>query len=194
MLTRENKGGLQLKPYLRSKNIQVEKVSVEDVKKMWFTTSELDKLKLYKGDLLFNEGGDVGRTCIWEDELPECYIQNSVNRVRFKEDNQYYYLLLSTSYHSIGYYDSVVNRVSIPHLTKEKLESIRFLRPPLSEQQKIVEYLDEQTEEIDTLIHLEQNKIELLKEYRQSLISEVVTGKIRVCKEDHSLNLEHQTV
>ena len=35
---------------------------------------------------------------------------------------------------------------------------------------------------------------ELLKEYRQSLISEVVTGKVRVCEEDNSLSLNSQTV
>jgi len=180
MLTNEDKGGYSLKPYLRSKNIQIGKVYIEDIKEMWFSDSELDKLRLHDGDLLFNEGGDVGRTCIWKNELPECYIQNSVNRVRFKEDNQYYFLYLSTLYHSIGYYDSIVNRVSIPHLTKEKLESVRFLRPPKEEQQQIVEYLDKQTEEIDTLIQLEQKKIDTLKEYRQSLISEVVTGKIKV--------------
>jgi type I restriction enzyme S subunit len=78
------------------------------------------------------------------------------------------------------YYDSIVNRVSIPHLTKEKLESVRFLRPPIKEQQEIVKYLDKQTKEIDDLVTMEQNKIELLKEYRQSLISEVITGKIKV--------------
>jgi type I restriction enzyme S subunit len=50
----------------------------------------------------------------------------------------------------------------------------------LVEQQKIIEYLDKQTKEIDDLVSMEQNKIELLKEYRQSLISEVITGKIKI--------------
>jgi len=60
-----------------------------------------------------------------------------------------------------------------------------FLRLPLTipsikEQQQIVEYLDTKTQEIDTLIEKESNRIDLLKEYRQSLISNVVTGKIDV--------------
>ena len=180
MLTPEDKGGYILKPYLRSQNIQSEIVDVSDVKEMWFSESELDKLKLWKGDLLLNEGGDVGRTCMWDDELEECYIQNSVNRLRFFEDSQKYFLYLSVLYHSVGHYDSIVNRVSIPHLTKEKLESVRFLRPPLSEQNEIVSYLDEHTQLIDKTISIEGKRIELLKEYHQSLISEVVTGKIDV--------------
>jgi restriction endonuclease S subunit len=48
------------------------------------------------------------------------------------------------------------------------------------EQQQIVEYLDEQTQLIDKTISIEEKRIELLKEYRQSLISEVVTGKRKV--------------
>ena len=48
------------------------------------------------------------------------------------------------------------------------------------EQKLIVGYLDSKTKEIDDLVRLEQKKIDLLKEYRQSLISEVVTGKIKV--------------
>ena len=66
--------------------------------------------------------------------------------------------------------------------------------PPLNEQQQIVEYLDEQTVLIDKTISIEEKRIELLREYRQSLISEVVTGKIRVCEEDNSLSLNSQTI
>ena len=52
--------------------------------------------------------------------------------------------------------------------------------PLTSEQTQIVEYLDEQTQKIDSTIEKETQRIELLKEYRQSLISEVVTGKVDV--------------
>jgi type I restriction enzyme S subunit len=61
--------------------------------------------------------------------------------------------------------------------------SIHSIIPPPSEQEQIVSYLDEKTSEIDKTIELEKKKIELLKEYRQSLISNVVTGKIKVVSE-----------
>ena len=54
---------------------------------------------------------------------------------------------------------------------------------PLSEQQDIVEYLDSETQTIDQTISLEEQKIDLLNEYKQSLISEVVTGKVNVQEE-----------
>lgn len=52
--------------------------------------------------------------------------------------------------------------------------------PPLSEQHEISDYLDQKTAEIDATITKFRTQIEKLKEYRQSLISEVVTGKIDV--------------
>ena len=70
--------------------------------------------------------------------------------------------------------------VSYPGIQTEKLMSIKVLLPPISEQTQIVEYLDEHTKKIDSTIEKETQRTELLKEYRQSLISEVVTGKIDV--------------
>ena len=61
--------------------------------------------------------------------------------------------------------------------------SMFTITPPFREQAQIVDFLDCKTEQIDELISAEQRKIELLKEYRQSLISEAVTGKIDVRNE-----------
>ena len=74
--------------------------------------------------------------------------------------------------------------VSYPSIQSEKLMSNLILIVPENEQHQIVEYLDSKTKEIDDLVHLEQKKIDLLKEYRQSLISEVVTGKIKVTTDE----------
>jgi type I restriction enzyme, S subunit len=70
--------------------------------------------------------------------------------------------------------------MGIPHVDGDFIRSLSLLTPPLPEQEQIVKYLDTQTTEIDKLVSIEQRRIETLKEYRQSLISEVVTGKIKV--------------
>jgi len=67
-----------------------------------------------------------------------------------------------------------------PNIGMGVIENIRIIVPPLSEQTQIVKYLDEQTQKIDSTVEKESQRIELLKEYRQSLISEVVTGKVDV--------------
>ena len=61
-----------------------------------------------------------------------------------------------------------------------KLCLLKLNLPPLRKQQKIIDYLDQKTQETNKLIAAERRKIELLQEYRQSLISEAVTGKIDV--------------
>ena len=71
-----------------------------------------------------------------------------------------------------------------PNIGMGIIENLRIVVPPISEQTQIVSYLDEQTQLIDKNIQTEERKIELLKEFRQSLISEVVTGKIKVCNDE----------
>jgi restriction endonuclease S subunit len=61
--------------------------------------------------------------------------------------------------------------------------NITIIVPPLPEQTQIANFLDHKTKQIDELSSNEQRSIELLKEYRQTLISEVVTGKIDVRSE-----------
>ena len=53
--------------------------------------------------------------------------------------------------------------------------------PPLSEQKQIVSYLDAKCAKIDKLITNITKEIERIKEYKQRLISDVVTGQIKVC-------------
>jgi type I restriction enzyme S subunit len=69
---------------------------------------------------------------------------------------------------------------TFPSVVKEDVDNFIIPSPPLPEQEQIVSYLDQKTGEIDSTIDSEKKKIDLLKEYRQSLISSVITGKIKV--------------
>jgi type I restriction modification DNA specificity domain protein len=70
--------------------------------------------------------------------------------------------------------------MGVPHLTQENLKSVRIPLPHIEEQKEIADYLDAKCAEIDDLIKVKQEKIGTLKEYRQSLIFEAVTGKIEL--------------
>lgn len=52
--------------------------------------------------------------------------------------------------------------------------------PPRDEQDSIVEFLDTQKNRIESMIQLEENRIRLLSEFRQSLISTIITGTIEI--------------
>ena len=60
------------------------------------------------------------------------------------------------------------------------LKSIPFVVPPPSEQQAIVEYIETKLSKIDTFIADLQAEIDYLKEFKQRLISDAVTGQIKV--------------
>ena len=68
----------------------------------------------------------------------------------------------------------------MPRVSPEIIMGSYLPFPPLPEQNQISEYIDKQTQKIDTTIKKETKRIKFLKEYRKSLISEVVTGKIDV--------------
>lgn len=67
-----------------------------------------------------------------------------------------------------------------PKLTKDAVANIKVIVPPLIEQNVIVDFINNCSSSIDSIVDKIYTQIEKLKEYRQSLISEAVTGKIDV--------------
>ena len=67
------------------------------------------------------------------------------------------------------------------NINYSKLKQFSIPVPPLSEQKQIVSYLDAKCAKIDKLIAHITKEIERIKEYKQRLISDVVTGQIKVC-------------
>lgn len=181
MLCNENKGGYSLRPYLKSKNIGWENVITDDVENMWFSDKELETYKIKENDLLVSEGGEVGKTCIWKNELEECYIQNSVHKLTLFEDClPEYYLFWMGMLGEIGYFKAIVNQVSIAHLTRDKIVKVVCLYPPMQEQSQIVSHIKTETAKIDQAIAKAEKEIELIKEYREAMIAEAVVGKLDV--------------
>lgn len=72
---------------------------------------------------------------------------------------------------------------TIPDLNHGDFLSVPFISPSFKEQQSITNFLDRETEKIDTLINKISIQIEKLKEYRTALISAAVTGKVDVREE-----------
>ena len=67
------------------------------------------------------------------------------------------------------------------NINYSKLKQSFIPVPPLSEQRAIVSYITDKTSKIDALTSKLQQEIEAIKEYKQRLISDVVTGQIKVC-------------
>ena len=73
---------------------------------------------------------------------------------------------------------TTVNGVKVYSVTRGHLRRCKLFIPPIEEQKSIVAYLDKKTEQINELVAAKQKQIELLKEYKQSLIANAVTKGI----------------
>ena len=92
-----------------------------------------------------------------------------------------FYLMLSNRF--IEYCDSISYGAKMPRTAVDDILNTKIPIPLDQEKLQIANFLDHKTEQINELIAAEQRKIERLKEYRQSLISEAVTGKIDIRNE-----------
>lgn len=167
-----------LEKYLKSKNVGWLNLCLDDnaVEEMFFNETEKELYKLREGDIVMNEGGDIGKVALWHDTGYDCYIQNSINKITSSNGVipaflTYYLYSVSMS----GYFWSIVSQISIAHLTKEKLANTPIILPPLTEQRTIASYLDRKVGQIDALISGKEKMVEDLKAYRSSLITETVT-------------------
>ena len=167
-----------LENYLCAANIKWLGVNTEVNKQMYFNDLEKEEYLLIPGDVLLMEGGLAGTACIYQNEFSPCYMQNSVLRCRCKTIgyNKYLYYWIFAIYH-LGYIDSICNRATIQHYTKEKVENTPILVNAISEQESIAKMLDSKCAQIDSLIAEKESLIADLTEYKKSLIFEVVTGK-----------------
>ena len=168
--------------FLRSQNIHFGGLRLDDV--VFITETIHNNMKnsqIKRGDVLLNiTGGSIGRCCVVgiSDEMN---VNQHVSILRTKESllNHFLNYFLSSS---IGQEQVVFNQTGANRegLTSENIKNFKLALPNLVEQQEIIEHLDIKTQKIESTIDKESQRIELLKEYRQSLISEVVTGKIDV--------------
>ena len=136
------------------------------------------------GDIAFNVmtawKGGIGMSD-YEGIISPAY---QVCRPTTKVVTKYFHYLFRTDLYKMLFDMASYQVVDQRHnLYYESFKNIFAIFPPFSEQVQIVDFLDRKTGQIDELITIEGQKVELLKEYRQSLISHVVTGKIDVRNE-----------
>jgi len=161
--------------YLKALHVQWEKVQTNDLPVMWASKYELDKYSVQKGDLLVCEGGEVGRAGILKDDLNNVIIQNSLHRVRSKNNLNAFLMYVLENAASKNWFEILCNKATIAHFTGDKFSALRIPIPPLPEQRAIAAYLNRETGRIDALIAKKQRLLSLLSEQRTALISRTVT-------------------
>lgn len=139
------------KKYLCSINVYWNRIDLTKIKETPFDESDCQKYSLTKGDLLVCEGGDYGRSAVW-DKDDEMYYQNALHRIRFFQNlNPYFYMYCMEAFKNMLLLEEVAKGMTIKHLTQDALYSLLFPLPPLTEQYRIVEKLEQLLGEVDKL-------------------------------------------
>ena len=150
-----------------------------------FKSLEPSKAKDYlldKGDVLFaRSGATVGKTFLFNADIKACYagylIKASCDKRRMLPEYLYYYTQ-SGAYEC--WKNSVFIQSTIQNIGADKYQMMYIPVPSKDEQKQIVEYTMRKSQIFDAAISKAQHQVELLQEYKQSLITEVVTGKRKV--------------
>ena len=171
------------KPYLGNINVQWDRFDLGEVKTMLFKDEELDKFRVYPGDLMVCEGGVPGRCAIWKSD-EEMYYQKAIHRIRCTPGvltAGYCRLVLQYIVNS-HQLDNEFTGTTIKHLPARVLEQWIIPLPPMPEQVRMVRAFECIEPLVDAYGCLEDScerlDAELPERLRKSILQEAVQGKL----------------
>ena len=174
-----NKKG-ELYQYITTSNLYWDKFELTTLKEMYFTEDELDKCTAKKGDLLVCEGGDIGRSAIWNYDY-DIRIQNHIHKLR-----SFMPICTRFFYHILYLYKGIGNiggkGIGIQGLSSGALHNILLPFPSLNEQQRIVSKIEDLIPIVDKYEKSEEalNKLnaEIFDKLKKSVLQEAIQGKL----------------
>ncbi|MFH6971820.1 restriction endonuclease subunit S [Flavobacterium petrolei] len=177
-LVQKGEGAISLSP----SNIKNHLLNIDDCTYLsWEKYHESPEIKIYENDIvLVKTGSTIGKTAIIPANTPEMTLNPQL--VVFKDIKLnplfLYYMMVSNYFQ--GYFSIYTAGGSTPAISQEKINNFKITFPKIEEQIQISNFIAKKELEIKSIITKSQLEIELLKEYKTALISEVVTGKVDV--------------
>ena len=143
-----NKGNTAgtLMEYITTSNLYWDGFRLDHLKMMPFEESEIERCQAIKGDLLVCEGGDVGRSCIWDYDFP-IMLQNHIHKLRPYIDvcTKFFYYIFYL-YNVTGVIGG--KGIGIQGFSAKALHNTLVPLPPLQEQQRIVAQIEKLFEQL----------------------------------------------
>ena len=143
-----NKGNTQgkLMKYITTSNLYWDGFVLDSLKTMPFEINEIERCMAVKGDLLVCEGGDIGRSCIWNYDFP-IMLQNHIHKLRpyIQVWTKYFYYVLYL-YNLTGLIGG--KGIGIQGFSSKALHNTLVPLPPLQEQQRIVAQIEKLFEQL----------------------------------------------
>lgn len=177
-LVQKGEGAISLSP----SNIKNHILNIDDCTYLsWEKYNESPEIKIFENDIiLVKTGSTIGKTAIIPNGTPEMTLNPQL--VVFKDIKLnpvfLYYIMISNYFQ--GYFSIYTAGGSTPAISQEKINNFKITFPSELEQLEISSFISQKESEIKKIISKTQQEIELLKEYKTALVSEVVTGKVDV--------------
>lgn len=144
----------------------------------YYSDLELEPDKYcHKGDLLYAWSASFG-PYIWDEDntIYHYHIWKVLLSEQYEKKYAYYVLDAISNFKRGDVHGSTMT-----HITMDSMNNSVIPLPPLDEQREIVAHIERETAKVDHALQQAERQIELLQELRQSVITEVVTGKRKVC-------------
>lgn len=140
MLDAKKQTGKCMFPYLANINVQWFRFDLTDLKQMDFDDADQQEFALRDGDVLVCEGGVVGRSCIWHNQIEKCFFQKALHRVRCNREFLIPEFLVWWFYWNSEnhVFDILGKKTTIAHLPGEKLKTLDIALPPIKLQREFV--------------------------------------------------------
>lgn len=160
--------------WVRIEDVTASIYYLENTKQKLSLLGQSLSVALEPGSLFLSIAGSVGKPIITK--IKCCIHDGFVYFPSFKGNTEFLCRVFASGrlYEGLGKLGTQLN------LNTETVGSIKIGWPPSEEQSEIVEFINKETEGMDSAITFVQNEIKLTHEYRTRFISDVVTGKIDV--------------
>ena len=143
-----NKGNTKgkLMKYVTTSNLYWDGFVLDNLKEMSFKENEIERCMAVKGDLLVCEGGDIGRSCIWNYDFP-IMLQNHIHKLRpyIPVCTKFFYYIFNL-YNLTGLIGG--KGIGIQGFSSKALHNTLVPLPPLKEQHRIVAQIEKLFEQL----------------------------------------------
>ena len=159
-------------PYMRVANVQDGHINISDLKEISVLTSDVEKYRLQRGDVLLTEGGDpdkLGRGAVWCYDITDCIHQNHIFRVRISSTNIIQPLFLSwligSAYGKRYFLRAAKQTTGIATINSTQLKRFPVQIPPIDLQNKfasIVEQVEQTKQKMSASLEEMDNHLNAL--------------------------------
>ena len=173
-------------PYLLVANVQDGYFDLNDISLLQLPRNIVEQYLVRIGDILVTEGGDIdklGRGTVWKGAIDSCIHQNHIFAVRVNREIalEFFVSLAMGADYGRKYFTQTANKTTnLASTNKTKLGNFPIALPPNLEQSQLVDYSNNISTEFANVVSKVQDEISHLNEFRKTLISNAVTGKIKI--------------